>query len=139
MYFVFSPKRKNFAKKSCENVLASEPIKLSPIAEIFKNFRSLVELSPFVIKKRICIASAEEKELTPENKKMYEKIVPEIIPCKTTLNKTRKKTSRFLNKKSEKITGKFASPSLKKGSGFGIAFSMVAKNKHNATKKEINF
>ncbi|MDO4507706.1 MAG: hypothetical protein Q4B64_12240 [Spirochaetales bacterium] len=35
----------------------------------------------------------------------------------------------------ESMMGRFASPSLKKGTGFGIAYSTAERKKHNAEKK----
>jgi len=70
-----------------------------------------------------------------EYTKIYEKNVPLIKLWKITLSNTRKKYSRFFNLKSPKIKGIFASPRRKKGSGFGIAYSIIEKNIHKAAEK----
>ena len=66
---------------------------------------------------------------------MYEKKVPLIKLWKITFRKTKKKYSLCFNLKSPKIKGMFASPRRKKGSGFGIAYSIREKNIHRAAEK----
>jgi len=55
------------------------------------------------------------------------------------LKKTRIRIFLTGRRKSARITGRFASPSRRKGRGLGIAFSMAARKRHRAERKYINF
>ena len=66
---------------------------------------------------------------------IYEKIVPEMIPCTITFSvASRIICQMFIESKAIRI-GKFASPMRKKGIGFGIAHSSVERNIQRAVKK----
>lgn len=55
--------------------------------------------------------------------------------CKITLSKIKSALSFLVMHKKESITGRFARPILKKGTGFGTAYSTAERKKHNAEKK----
>ncbi len=70
-----------------------------------------------------------------ENRKIYEKRVPVISPWPNILRNTRRIVSFDLKTSSETRTGRLASPSLKKGKGFGIRYSTVEKKIQKAAKR----
>ena len=74
-----------------------------------------------------------------EKSTIYEKRVPDTMDCPKTLTKTSKKYCRALSKKRAKIIGRFARPSLIKGSGFGTAYSTADKKIQRAAKKGTRF
>lgn len=79
------------------------------------------------------------KEPAAENTKIYENNVPDINPCAKTFSRIKNKVSRFLKIERERSIGRLASPSLKKGSGLGMAYSIADRNIHKAAKKDISF
>lgn len=129
MYLTFAPNKKNLARKSCAKLFDSTPARLVPKALIFDLNKRHTKT----------ITKAEEKEPAAESKKIYEKTVPEIMLWAATLKKTTRAISWFFNIEMERITGRFASPSLRNGSGFGIAYSTAERKRQSAEKKVINF
>lgn len=129
MYLAFWPKRMKRATKSWARLFASAPERLIPTELIFER---KIEFARIII-------NAEEKEPAAENRKMYEKSVPEITPWAITLKKTTRAISCFFKVERERITGRFASPSLRNGSGFGIAYSTAERKRQSAEKKVISF
>jgi hypothetical protein len=88
---------------------------------------------------RSSIKLPPEKDPTKENKKTYENKVPEIIPCPKTFRKISKKYCLGFKIKSETKIGRFAKPSRIKGTGLGIKYSILDKNKQNAPNKIVLF
>lgn len=129
MYLAFWPNRKSLAMQSWAKLFDKVPARLIPNALIFDLNNLLARI----------MTKAEEKEPAAENRKIYEKSVPEITPWATTLKKTTRAISRFFKIESERITGRFASPSLRNGSGFGIAYSTAERKRQIAEKKVISF
>lgn len=112
------------ATKSWARLFASAPERLIPTELIFERKTAFARI----------ITKAEENEPAAEKTKMYEKIVPEITPWATILKRTTSAISRFLRTESDKITGRFASPRRRNGSGFGIAYSIAERKRQSAEK-----
>lgn len=129
MNLVFSPKRKKRAAASCARLFPKAPAKLIPNALTLFLKMSFTKI----------IMNADEKEPAAEKMNMYEKSVPVITPCEIILKRTTRKISFFLRTESESIIGRFVSPSLKKGSGFGIAYSTAERKRQRAEKKASSF
>lgn len=85
------------------------------------------------------MTSADEKDPAAEKINTYEKIVPEIIPWAIILKKTTRAISLFVRMESERIIGRFVSPSRRNGSGFGMAYSTAERKRQSAEKKVIIF
>lgn len=131
IYFVLSPKIIRRATPICAMLLASAPARHKPTADRCFDLPSAMYSTS--------ISMPLAKEPAAENTKIYEKKVPEINPCARTLRRIRNRVSRFLNRESDSKTGRFASPSRKNGSGFGIAYSTAERNIHKAAKNDISF
>ncbi len=141
IYFVLAPKRKNRARVIWAIVLARDPVRLIPIVLILANCRSLVNSLSVLFNNEYnaIIAIADENEPAAENKKMYEKRVPEIIPCAVILKAAKSKTFLLGSRKRARITGKFERPRRRNGNGFGIAFSIVERKRQRAARKGTSF
>lgn len=130
IYLVFDPNSMNCATISCAALLASAPARLSPTVP-----------SSFVCLNKdqsAIIAIALANDPAAEKTNMYENNVPEIKPCPRILRRTRRNVSRRRIFLSERRTGRFARPSLRNGSGLGIAYSTAERKRQRAAKKEMS-
>lgn len=71
------------------------------------------------------------------NKSIYENKVPLTNACTKIFTRISTRISVGRNFFNDKSMGRFARPKRKKGSGFGIAYSIDDKNMHRAARKEI--
>jgi hypothetical protein len=99
-----------------------EPAMLIPVSPIW--FSGAARRSMYIVVADIVVPNRESRNV-------YEKSVPEISACPKIFTKTsRKKAEGGI--RSASSNGAFASPSRMNGSGLGIMYSIVERNKQSA-------